>query len=313
MHRFCEMFFRATQRWMRTDTMAVFINRWQVVESVIETILDSDGGENDVVELKVELEPDALLVEVMPSTGLAFTKDSDKLAFLAVEGMLLPTLSQEVGLYFNRRLLPALAKAWASQTSRMTSTIEALRTLCRMPERAGLAHLHCTTITTTRSSSSSSSLATLRTTVPLVPLSEAAGKMVAALLTDMPHLAPVDPSPKKRARSPSPKRQPSPALPAAAAKETEVEETEDEEETAWTTDHPHVKNRVAVAKYFDAPKGRGRARVLYVGHVVKYAPPSRKGARDQLYKIKYQDGDTEDFDEKDLQAGKALHQEKVGK
>jgi len=90
------------------------------------------------------------------------------------------------------------------------------------------------------------------------------------------------------------------------------EDDDDEEDAAWTTDHVHVTNRAEIAKYFDDPKARGGKKcpqVLFVGHVIQYAPPSRQGAGDQLYKIQYEDDDTEDFDEKELKRAMTLYRD----
>jgi len=384
------------------------------LETVVEAIADTHGGDNDVVELKVEFEASALLREVIPSAGLPFEDGHDNLALEAAKQTISADLFQEVGIYFQNRVLPYLAKALASTTPRMTSSVETLRTLLRVPQRAGAANIYCTAIrtvsvssssSTSSSSSSSSSVAQSSKMVSLSPLRDAALQLVKVLLADMPHIHPNDPvlaatfaapknarktggsvpaaaaaappapvsatatpsssaksapadsssssgagSGKKRGRSPAPdhpsadggfvKRSssrlgaasssPSKTRGGAAAararkedgeeeegdddgdeeedKEEEDDDDDDEEDTAWTTDHVHVTNRAEIAKYFG---GKKCPQVLFVGHVVMYAPPSRQGAGDQLYKIQYEDDDTEDFDEKELKRAMALYHDLV--
>ena len=47
--------------------------------------------------------------------------------------------------------------------------------------------------------------------------------------------------------------------------------------------------------------------MLYLGTVILYAPESEPGEGDELWRIKFDDDDEEDFDEKDLEKGIALY------
>ena len=69
---------------------------------------------------------------------------------------------------------------------------------------------------------------------------------------------------------------------------------------SWATDHHSIGTQVA--NYFSLPGGRK----LFRGEVVKYAPPSRPRARDQLYHIRWEDGDEENYDESQLQSAVGL-------
>lgn len=69
----------------------------------------------------------------------------------------------------------------------------------------------------------------------------------------------------------------------------------------WTTQHESIGTKIAA--YFPPDK------CPYYGEVVKYAAPSKPGKNDQLYHIIYNDGDEEDYDEKEYQAGIRLYNE----
>lgn len=71
-------------------------------------------------------------------------------------------------------------------------------------------------------------------------------------------------------------------------------------DTVWVVDHPLVGSTVAA--YFVVDK----TRTLFKGHVAKFSPATAQGANDQLYHIVWEDGDEEDYDERELQAGMTL-------
>lgn len=93
----------------------------------------------------------------------------------------------------------------------------------------------------------------------------------------------------------------------------------------WITSHPTVG--LKIAKYFappavDVPSATKRRKSnnvppsppapvvvnkLFVGEIIKYAPPSQEGLDDQLYHVVYEDGDTEDIDENEMNDCRALY------
>lgn len=88
-----------------------------------------------------------------------------------------------------------------------------------------------------------------------------------------------------------------------AKEEENMAKEEEEEEVVWTKDHPSVGTKVAA--YF----GSGRRKQLFKGEITQYAPPSKEGADDQLYRVGWEDGDQEDYDEQQLKEGIALFEE----
>jgi hypothetical protein len=82
---------------------------------------------------------------------------------------------------------------------------------------------------------------------------------------------------------------------------------ENNEDDDWTKDHSSVGTNVA--SYF--PVGRGKQ--LFSGKVTRYAPETKKGAKDQLYHIVWQDDDEEDYSENEYQAAIKRYQTKIAK
>jgi hypothetical protein len=75
------------------------------------------------------------------------------------------------------------------------------------------------------------------------------------------------------------------------------------EDIQWVTDHPSVGKKVAAYFTLSAKKKK-----LFFGEVKKYGPPSEPEKRDQLYHVVWDDGDEEDYDEDDFQAGCQLYE-----
>ena len=86
-----------------------------------------------------------------------------------------------------------------------------------------------------------------------------------------------------------------------------VTQTDDEDVIIWTDRHDSVGTKVA--NYFDdATTGK---RKLFAGWINRYAPPSKRTAKDQLYHVVYEDGDEADLDETEFRHSKLLYREKV--
>jgi hypothetical protein len=100
--------------------------------------------------------------------------------------------------------------------------------------------------------------------------------------------------------------------------EEEVEFNTEVEDIEWTTNHPMVGKKVAA--FFSLPNPTETFQnILYYGTVMKYAPPSSSSSssasssssfsaeNDALYRIKWSDGDSEDYDEEQLKRGIDLY------
>jgi hypothetical protein len=100
--------------------------------------------------------------------------------------------------------------------------------------------------------------------------------------------------------------------------EEEAEFNTEVEDIEWTTNHPMVGKKVAA--FFSLPNPTETFQnILYYGTVMKYAPPSSSSSssasssssfsaeNDALYRIKWSDGDSEDYDEEQLKRGIDLY------
>eukprot|EP01034_Spumella_vulgaris_P025795 gene25795-32287_t len=75
----------------------------------------------------------------------------------------------------------------------------------------------------------------------------------------------------------------------------------------WTSDHLSVGMKVAA--YFAEPAVAGKQKMFkaFQGVVSKYAPPNAAKKEEALYRVDWEDGDVEDFSEKQLDTGIALY------
>jgi hypothetical protein len=92
------------------------------------------------------------------------------------------------------------------------------------------------------------------------------------------------------------------------------DDDEEEEEIEWTTNHPMVGKKVAA--FFSLPDSIETFKnILFYGTVMKYAPPSdtngSNNGNDALYRIKWSDGDSEDYDEQQLNHGIDLYLQQI--
>ena len=72
----------------------------------------------------------------------------------------------------------------------------------------------------------------------------------------------------------------------------------------WQVDHPSIGKKVV--RYF-LLEGKTEA---FVGQVISYLPPSSVSAKDQLYKIEYDDEDTEDLDQMEYEQAREAFRDK---
>jgi len=72
----------------------------------------------------------------------------------------------------------------------------------------------------------------------------------------------------------------------------------------WSVDHPSISKKVL--RYFIVD-GKAEA---FVGQVISYLPPTGLHAKDQLYKIEYDDEDTEDLDQDEFEQAREAFREK---
>ncbi len=72
----------------------------------------------------------------------------------------------------------------------------------------------------------------------------------------------------------------------------------------WHVDHPSISKKVL--RYFIVD-GKAEA---FVGQVISYLPPTSLHTKDQLYKIEYDDEDTEDLDHDEFEQAREAFREK---
>jgi hypothetical protein len=80
---------------------------------------------------------------------------------------------------------------------------------------------------------------------------------------------------------------------------SKVRNSIENENIEWT--EVHEKVGVTVAKYFYVDN----VKTLFYGEVTKYAAPSKKGRKNQLYHVVFTDNDEEDWNERQLSCGEA--------
>lgn len=98
-------------------------------------------------------------------------------------------------------------------------------------------------------------------------------------------------------------------LTASSSKRNTKAEEEEEQEVdtdEWTTEHESVGTKVAAVF-----KVRGKSKI-YQGEVVRYCPPTAAGKKDQLYHVRWEDSDEEDYEIPQLTAGKKLYAKEFG-
>jgi hypothetical protein len=76
---------------------------------------------------------------------------------------------------------------------------------------------------------------------------------------------------------------------------------EDDDPAVWTKRHQSIGLQVA------ANFKVNRRDQLFIGEISEYCPPSARGKHDQLYHVRWEDGDECDYDEADFQKGRKLY------
>ena len=309
MQLYCEPFFASINNWRAYEDEALIHNRLECVETACQIFhMFSQNPELHKFELLCENEV-PLLPEVPPTAGRDYKVGGDQIAFSAAMTTQPKVLFHKAGVFFQDNLLKGIA-GWSPEVlaganiETRATIINAVEKLFRLPEEAGLARFAFT-----QHSNSSSYVKRVQKDYPTVVLShkgelfyryiEASrkpgfdfdidekalneGKMVVAV--------------EKHAKNNNSKNK----------RKVEEDEWEaDADGVMWTRKHHSVGSKVAahfpplepqthlVPTYHDASSavgGNGSTSKLFRGTVTKYAPPSVAGLTDQLYHIRWEDGD----------------------
>eukprot|EP01039_Chlorochromonas_danica_P002661 gene2661-2906_t len=332
MQLYCEPYFTAINFWRKYQNVSLLENRILVVEMMAKILADyTQSTETYVFKLAYENADCELLPQVISSAGLAFIEGGDRRVFENARSLVPDSMFNKCGIFFQTNVLKPVAGfseelLASSNLETRRSVIEALELLFRLPEEAGKVKIVFRQLNTLPESTEESEMSLFH------PFPESAlsvpGKRFVEFLVDScndvsnkaatpkqstEQQATKDPttngerkkrrnsgaertldfSPAKKAKKPTSGRK---------AKKSEAVESEPVE---WTTDHPSVGTNVAF--YFSVVKGKRNVQSLFEGKVTKYAPPSAPEEKDQLYHIVWEDGDEEDYDERQLQKGRALY------
>lgn len=321
MQLYCEPYFAAINNWRAYKEEAILHNRLRLVETACQIF---HAHSNNPVLHKFDIvchHPEVpLLPEVPPTAGREYKVGGDQLAFETAMRTQPKDLFHRAGVFFQDNLLKAIA-GWTAEilsganVETRATIIAAVEKLLRFSEEAGEARF----VYTIENPESYSKKDVVE--YPSADLSERGLQFFRYVVET---------------------RQPGFSFEAAAEKKTMVEavdskkknsnkrgrsEEEDEweadaEGVLWTKKHPSIGTQVA--NYFPQPgSSDGSASTvvgpdasaaemdaklgkLFRGKVIKFAPPSAPGLTDQLYHIRWEDGDEQDFDEHDMERGMDL-------
>lgn len=271
MQRYCEAYFTALNRWTKYESNALLENRIRLVNTLVDIYKEySENSENYVFDLRFAVPSASLHPEVVPCAGRDAIIGGDFRAFEASRALVPMNLFQKAGVFFQSELLKAIA-GWNEDALRQSNAKNrknitvVLEKLFRIPEEAGNA-----TITYAREDKLDSYM-----DLPISDLGEAGGNFYAFLIQ---YRETKDNSdlPAKKAKGRSSKA----------------------DEPAWTTNHELVGAKLV--QFFPDPKNRKGPKLPFEGEVVQYAPPTKPGAKDQMFHVIFEDGDEADLGEDEL-------------
>lgn len=316
MQVYCEPFFVAVNRWRTCGSEEIMRNRLALCETAFEIMNEYSQAQQNM-EFDVACEEEAELeAEVMPSAGKDYIFGGDRVAYEAARKLIPEDLFNRVGIFFQQNLLKGMAGNGDSYLATCNdfnrkSIIAAIEKLFRIPTKAGKAHFVKRIVDDKTGGAKFKIHATVKISTN--------GQTFGDILLDSVKQERVQATTKKekeRSATVGKKRKESASTSGASsssaatgtssaskAKKPRTQKDNDEDDAgndSWTTDHHSIGTQVA--NYFSLPGGRK----LFRGEVVKYAPPSRPRARDQLYHIRWEDGDEEDYDESQLQSAVGL-------
>lgn len=299
MQLYCEPFFSSINRWREYEDESLIHNRLALIETACQIFhMFSQNPEFHSFELICANEV-PLLDEILPTAGRDYVVGGDQIAFKAAMATQPKTLFHKGGAFFQDNLLKGMA-GWsqdvlaASNIETRATIIAAVEKLFRISEEAGVARFAYT-----HHPNTSSYVKRVLKEHPTVNLSQrgqqfyeyliSSRKVGFEFLPDAAMVVSADATKKKRPRS----------------EEKEDEWEADADGVMWTRKHHSIGSHVAayfpplqpvvhlVPTHNDQPEepATGTVSKLFRGQVSKYAPPSAAGLTDQLYHIRWEDGD----------------------
>jgi hypothetical protein len=331
MQFYCEPYFSSIERWRHGDHL-LLANRIGTIDTAEKIFQEySQNGETFEFDLVYDHPEVPLLDEVIPTPGKTFSFGGDQTSFAAARSLVPEKIFNRCGLFFQNMLLKPMSgnsDAYLESANNETrkTIIAAIEKLFRLPENAGKCRF------VFRNLSENGGQGKFRN-YPASALSEAAKSFIEYLL-EQTKLE----EPNKKRKQPAsamggssnkptqsnPNKKPRLSKPKKAANDDEEAELESlngqetaedgdgeplEEVDNWVTTHPSVGNEVA-AHFPVADETTGKMKkALFKGKVTQYAPASSARAKDQLYHVEWEDGDQQDYDEKEYQKALALFKE----
>jgi hypothetical protein len=330
MQLYCEPYFSSIERWRHGDHL-LLANRIGTIDTAEKIFQEySQNGETFEFDLVYDHPEVPLLDEVIPTPGKTFNFGGDQTSFAAARSLVPEKIFNRCGLFFQNMLLKPMSgnsDAYLESANNETrkTIIAAIEKLFRLSESAGKCRF------VFRNLSENGGQSKFRN-YPASALSEAAKSFIEYLL-EQTKLE----EPNKKRKQPAavggnsykpnqsnPNKKPRLSKPKKAVNDDEDAELESlngqetagdddgeplEEVDNWVTTHPSVGNQVA-AHFTVADETTGKMKkALFKGTVTQYAPPSSARAKDQLYHVEWEDGDEEDYEEKDYQKALALFKE----
>ena len=310
MQLYCEPYFRAVERW-RKEEPTIFYNRIAMIDTADKIFSEYSQKIEETFEFDLTYDnPEVpLLPEVIPTPGKLFVFGGDQTAFLEARRLIPEPIFNRTGLFFQNMLLKQMAgnsDAYLENANNDTrkSIIAAIEKLFRLSGEAGRARFLI------RFLSGEDGASTKWRTVPTLPLSDYSK----AFIEFLNEYTINDEASKKAAKRKKESKNDDNEAPRKKSKKVEDNhQNTSVEKIAWQRNHFSVGTEVAA--FFDVGDEADEntvKKVLYKGKVVKYAPPSNENENDQLYRIRWEDGDKEDYDEEQLQNGIDLFNEQYG-
>lgn len=308
MQLYCEPYFASINNWRAYESEAILHNRLELVETVCQIFhVYSQNPDLHKFELVCQYEV-PLLEEVQPTAGRDYRVGGDQIAFQHAMTTQPKLLFQKAGVFFQDNLLKGIA-GWSPEVlaganiETRATIIAAVEKLFRIPEEAGIArfvysHHPNTTAYVKHTVKEYATVLLSHKGDQFYRYIEASRKPgfdfdhddSRAAHPETAMVVAVE-SKKKRAR---------------VAEEKEDEWEADADGVMWTRKHHSVGSKVAahfpplepqsnlVPPHNDQPSvavPAGAMSKLFKGKVTKYAPPSAPGLTDQLYHIRWEDGD----------------------
>lgn len=312
MQRYCEPFFAAIDNWIKYEDRNILLNRLQLIETACEMFkVHCEKRSTYSFELVCTNNDAPLLPEVLPSAGVHFVIGGDVQAFNAIKSRYPEYFFTKTGMYFQSYLLKGLAGwnaatlAVSNQESRKSLTA-CVEKLLRLPYSAGEGYF---TVTELPDPAECTNVVTIpEPQIHTPPILSEAGRHIYNFLIEYETELKKEQKNKRfletkqlgvMKTTPYTTTSNKKAKHSHTKKEQQFQEAEDT--TGWKKHHSSVGTEVAA--YFPPVAEKGVNRKLFVGTVVKYLPPTDKDKDDQLYHVLWEDGDEQDYDEKDLQKG----------